>query len=390
MIYTYHTNPDRVKGVPDRPKPVVKKVFQTVFDGVKGNCWQAAWATLLGLELSDVPNFIEYEDYNGKLGDFLKGFGYEYDSYIINPNRKDLTEEQMSMYLTFEKELPESLSINSLFDAVVWSPNLPGQCHAVVIDKYFNIVHDPHPKYQDNNYPLKDEIGYNGIIEVQLFRNNNYHSECVEYLFPEGMGLDKAEGERVEEGKDFEIKKMWSNGMVWYPADDEMYDKMQGDRRIAIALPVKSNDMKDNWTKASDKLPDYSWRVNWRDTDTKQRISSQAARSAISSGQKEMIEWLDESESQPGEGKEAQGEGGDIAKEYATGMVGMGEYDEKKWDYADKVLFNTIVKAVNYGLAASKEYSREDWEIVATAFSGTDPIEAIKILSESYYLIKKP
>jgi len=39
-----------------------------------------------------------------------------------------------------------------------------------------------------------------------------------------------------------------------------------------------------------------------------------------------------------------------IAKEYATGMIGLGEYDEKKWHHADATLFNTIVKAVKYGL----------------------------------------
>ncbi len=36
------------------------------------------------------------------------------------------------------------------------------------------------------------------------------------------------------------------------------------------------------------------------------------------------------------------------ATEYATGMMGLGEYNEK-WDYADKVMFNTIVRAVRYG-----------------------------------------
>lgn len=37
------------------------------------------------------------------------------------------------------------------------------------------------------------------------------------------------------------------------------------------------------------------------------------------------------------------------ALEYATGMMGLGEYDEKKWHYGDKTLFNTIVRAVKFG-----------------------------------------
>lgn len=37
----------------------VKKVFQTIVDRGNGNCMQAAVASLLNLELSDVPHFIE-------------------------------------------------------------------------------------------------------------------------------------------------------------------------------------------------------------------------------------------------------------------------------------------------------------------------------------------
>lgn len=39
----------------------------------------------------------------------------------------------------------------------------------------------------------------------------------------------------------------------------------------------------------------------------------------------------------------------EAAKEYATGMMGLGEYNEKTWHYGDKTLFNTIVRAVKYG-----------------------------------------
>jgi hypothetical protein len=41
----------------------------------------------------------------------------------------------------------------------------------------------------------------------------------------------------------------------------------------------------------------------------------------------------------------------DIANEYATGMMGIGPYDEKNWHYGDKTMFNTIAKAVKYGLS---------------------------------------
>jgi hypothetical protein len=41
--------------------------------------------------------------------------------------------------------------------------------HAVLIDKDYNIVHDPNPAYQEIlNYPLANLLGYNGILDVYL------------------------------------------------------------------------------------------------------------------------------------------------------------------------------------------------------------------------------
>lgn len=37
-----------------------------------------------------------------------------------------------------------------------------------------------------------------------------------------------------------------------------------------------------------------------------------------------------------------------IAEEFATQMMGIGDYDEK-WNHADKIMFNLIVKSVKYG-----------------------------------------
>ena len=36
----------------------------------------------------------------------------------------------------------------------------------MLVDKNLNIVHDPNPEYQDVKYPLTDEIGNNGILEI--------------------------------------------------------------------------------------------------------------------------------------------------------------------------------------------------------------------------------
>lgn len=56
------------------------------------------------------------------------------------------------------------------------------------------------------------------------------------------------------------------------------------------------------------------------------------------------------------------------AKEYATGMMGLGEYSER-WHHNDKMLFNTIVKAAKYGMSEREEWKRvegvpQEWEIV--------------------------
>ena len=43
----------------------MKKNFQTVVNKGNGNCMQAAIASLLDLELEDVPNFISYPSGSG-------------------------------------------------------------------------------------------------------------------------------------------------------------------------------------------------------------------------------------------------------------------------------------------------------------------------------------
>jgi hypothetical protein len=165
----------------------MEKVYQTISNNINGNCLAAVWASLLNLGLKEVPNFVEHEDYFGELCAFLKAFGLEYDSYIINENRKDLPEEQRNQYCFFSQGLTYCSSIEGLFEATVYSPGLWDEkryredpeykpdCHAVIVDKNFNIIHDPNRNYEDYQkalkpYPLADQLGYNGVIGVTLFR----------------------------------------------------------------------------------------------------------------------------------------------------------------------------------------------------------------------------
>jgi hypothetical protein len=159
-------------------------VFQTICNNTNGNCLAAVWASLLHLNIDEVPNFVEYEDDHKALCEFIEHFGYEYACYLINRNRKDLPYEVKSQYCYFESKLPDAFAVNSYYDATVYSPGFWDQeryendptykpvTHAVVVDKNFNVVHDPNPKYQGlKSYPLADQLDYNGVIGVSLYRS---------------------------------------------------------------------------------------------------------------------------------------------------------------------------------------------------------------------------
>lgn len=107
-------------------------IDQSVVDAGRGDCQRAVVASLLELELEQVPNFILFGDtvwfevYNA----FVWALGWQYEGCQEPGNGRDLLEED---------------SINGFFDATVDSKTLPGKTHAVVIDLTGTIVHDPNP-----------------------------------------------------------------------------------------------------------------------------------------------------------------------------------------------------------------------------------------------------
>jgi len=149
-------------------------VYQTIVDSNNGNCMQAAFASLFDLPLDDVPNFKEVTDWFQVLWQFLKRHGYEYNGLLVNPKSLGCWGEDRFL------EIKEMNGINGFFFATVNSPKFfdsvkycdykdHSPTHAVVIDKDFNIVHDPNLAYKDiKNYPLHEYIGYNGIINIYL------------------------------------------------------------------------------------------------------------------------------------------------------------------------------------------------------------------------------
>jgi hypothetical protein len=163
----------------------MNKVYQTIIGSnkseVRGNCMQAAIASLFEMELNDVPNFIEYDsNWFDEMYKFLQENGYEYNGTLYNYKKFQLESDEPLDVDADEwnkklERIKDMDGIDGLFFASVLSPkyyvkeDLPHCTHAVIIDKNFNIVHDVNKGYVDiEKYPESDFLGYNGIIDVWL------------------------------------------------------------------------------------------------------------------------------------------------------------------------------------------------------------------------------
>jgi hypothetical protein len=98
-------------------RPVDQDKFH-VKDISRGNCQQAVTASILGLSLDQVPNFVESDDFWGSYHAFLKSLGY------------------------IDVELPANHAPDCFYLAYGMSPR--GVLHACV-HRAGKLVHDPHP-----------------------------------------------------------------------------------------------------------------------------------------------------------------------------------------------------------------------------------------------------
>ena len=161
----------------------MKKVYQTIVDKGHGNCMQAAIASLFEKELEEVPNFIEHDGYFKPLYEFITKLGYSYHGMLHNkwystlctPTHECFNELKWHRRsIMTPKKLYKEEGVDGLFYAGVLSPKYFSwsghTTHAVIIDKNYNIVHDPNKEYQKGfrQYPLTSILGYNGIIDVLL------------------------------------------------------------------------------------------------------------------------------------------------------------------------------------------------------------------------------
>jgi hypothetical protein len=149
---------------------------------------QAAVASILDLRLEDVPHFISFgEKWWSTYVYFLKEHGFVYSTFLHNKLHNSLWNTQSDCFIKPKYHRPSIItkkclykedSINGYFLASVLSPgNITfktedHRCtHAVVIDRDFNIIHDPNPNYQTVlQYPLAHLIGFNGVINVDLVK----------------------------------------------------------------------------------------------------------------------------------------------------------------------------------------------------------------------------
>lgn len=113
------------------------KVYQTIVDPIKGNCMQAAIASLFELSLEEVPNFIELGDeWAFTFKKFYENKGYSYG--ILNPSSR-VSKELIKKALNFDG------GVNGYFYASVPSKLFKDGSHAVIIDSSLEVVHDPNP-----------------------------------------------------------------------------------------------------------------------------------------------------------------------------------------------------------------------------------------------------
>lgn len=124
----------------------MKKVMQTV-TGLGGNCEGATIATLLGLDINDIPSFWDGCDkenpalaengviYQQNLNNFLEKYGYK--MLNLGVNSENVTERDQQWVIDISK----AIGVKHLVAGI--SPR--GHMHSVIYENG-ELWHDPHPE----------------------------------------------------------------------------------------------------------------------------------------------------------------------------------------------------------------------------------------------------
>jgi len=111
----------------------MKKVYQTIIDPDKGNCLQAALASLFDLPLAKVEHLPPDANQLLYIMEFYKKYGYKAGVF----SHFDIK--------TVQEVCEYDGGVNGYFKATVKSRTLEDVWHAVIIDMTGTVVHDPNP-----------------------------------------------------------------------------------------------------------------------------------------------------------------------------------------------------------------------------------------------------
>lgn len=117
----------------------MKKVYQKIIDKENGDCLRAVIASLLELEIENIPlmNGVLGTNQFLEMNDFLKTKGLKFSPISNISKEKD--------GIDFIDIAKYDGGINGYFYASVNSQTFEDIGHAVIVDSNMNIVHDPNP-----------------------------------------------------------------------------------------------------------------------------------------------------------------------------------------------------------------------------------------------------
>jgi hypothetical protein len=151
------------------------KIYQTIVDEGKGNCMQAAFASLLHLPLAQVPHFKDVPPgmtWFGLMWEFLLENNCNFDGTLYNCNHYKIDsnyspQKQDDFPLIKEMEGIDGYFFASVFSPKFYKPGINTVQHAVLIDKDFNIVHPVNKEYDGMiDFPEHEQLGYHGITNI--------------------------------------------------------------------------------------------------------------------------------------------------------------------------------------------------------------------------------
>lgn len=159
------------------------KQYQEVVDASRGDCLRACVCSLLNISISDIPNYFDAPDFDEAFRNSLLSYGYDIVTHLWNPNNWYVThpndscfEENRYLKKRTLEVLDNYKGVDGYFIGAVISPHNFSwgsgpleHTHAVIINKDFEIVHDPNPNYRGIiRYPFSRELGYNGVYMVYV------------------------------------------------------------------------------------------------------------------------------------------------------------------------------------------------------------------------------